>query len=135
MVSVGTRLEERRSPESRKPATVATLRLILTRGSVTRSERNSARLSKPNVKKCDRVGHFTENCDKGKGFPKDGKKAKVSVLTAEETEVESAAPPAAELSAALNAPAAALNSVEQVKPYQFNPEQYQDYRMENSGWW
>ena len=57
------------------------------------------------------------------------------MLTAEETETESAAPAAAESSAVSNVPAAALNSVEQVQPYQFNPERYQDYRMENSGWW
>jgi hypothetical protein len=59
----------------------------------------------------------------------------VSVLTAEETEAKSAALLATQLSAVANAPAAALNSVVQVQPYQFNPEQYQDYRMENSGWW
>ena len=57
----------------------------------------------------------------------------MSVLTAEEKEAEAAVPPAAELSAVSEAPAAALNSVEQVRPYQFNPERYQDYRMENSG--
>ena len=59
----------------------------------------------------------------------------MAVLTAEETEAESAAPPAAQSSAGSNVPAAALNSVKQVQPYQFNPERYQDYRMENSGWW
>jgi hypothetical protein len=85
---------------------------------------------KAKCEKCDRVSHFTENCVKGKGFPK---KLKVSVLTAEEKEAESAVPPAAESSAVSDAPAAALNSVEQVQPYQFNPERYQDYRMENRG--
>ena len=69
---------------------------------------------------------------KGKVVPK---KAKVSVLTAEEKEAEAAVPPATESAAVSEAPAAALNSVEQVRPYQFNPERYQDYRMENSGWW
>jgi hypothetical protein len=86
---------------------------------------------KAKCKKCDRIGPFTENCVKGKGVPK---KAKVSVLTAEEKEAEEAVPPAAE-SAVSEAPAAALNSVMQVQPYQFNPERYQDYRKENSGWW
>jgi hypothetical protein len=90
---------------------------------------------KAKCKKCDKIGHLTDLCFKGKSFPKEGTKAKVSVLTAEETEAESAAPPAAETSTVSNVPAAALNSVEQVQPYQFNPERYQDYRRENSGWW
>ena len=90
---------------------------------------------KAKCKKCDKTGHFTDLCFKSKDLPKDGKKAKVSVLTAEETETETAAPAAAESSAVSTVPAAGLNSVEQVQPYQFNPERYQDYRMENSGWW
>ena len=63
----------------------------------------------------------------------------MSVLSAEEAETETAAPATAKSSAVstnpATGPAAALNSVEQVQPYQFNPERYQDYRMENSGWW
>ena len=59
----------------------------------------------------------------------------MSLLSAEEAETETAAPVAAESPAVATAPAATLNSVEQVQPYQFNPERYQDYRMENSGWW
>ena len=83
--------------------------------------------------KCEKIGHFTENCSKEKAVPK---KAKVSVLTAEEKGAEAAVPPVTESRALSEAPAAALNSVEQVRPpYQFNPERYQDYRMEDSGWW
>jgi hypothetical protein len=49
---------------------------------------------------------------------------------------EAAAPPPAESTAESGAPAAALNSIEQVRPpYQFNPEPYQDYKMEDCGWW
>jgi hypothetical protein len=68
-------------------------------------------------KKCEKVGHFTEASSKGKDGPK---KAKVSVLMAEEKGAEAAAPPAAESTAESGA---ALNSIEQVRPpYQFNPE-------------
>ena len=88
---------------------------------------------KAKCKKCDKTGHFTDQCFQGKKIP--GKKAKVSVLSAEEAVTETAAPATAESSAVSTVPAAALNSVEQVQPYQFNPERYQDYRMENSGWW
>ena len=87
---------------------------------------------KAKCKKCDRIGHFTENGSKGEVVPQ---KAKASVLTAEEKEAEAAVLPATESSAVSEVLAAALNSVEQVRPYQFNPERYQDYRMENSGWW
>ena len=91
-----------------------------------------SKVFKAKCKKYDRIGHFTESCSKGKVVPK---KEKVSVLTAEEKEAEAAVPPATESAAVSEAPAAALNSVKQVRPYQFNPERYQDYRMENSGWW
>ena len=61
---------------------------------------------------CEKVGHFPEVCNKGKEGPK---KAKVSVLTAEEKGGEAAAaPPPAEATAQSGAPAAALNSIEQV---------------------
>ena len=109
VVSVGSRPEEGRSPENRDPATVATLRLILTRGFTHEVREKFCKAFKAKCKKCDRIGHFTENCVKGKGFPK---KVKVSVLTTEEKEAESAVPPASESSAVLDAPAAALNSVE-----------------------
>ena len=67
---------------------------------------------KAKCKKCDKTGHFTDLCFKGfKGGPKDAKKAKVSVLTAEEAEADKAAPAAAETPAGSTAPAATLNSV------------------------
>ena len=44
-------------------------------------------------------------------------------------------PPPAEAAAESGAQAAALNSIEQVQPYQFNPERYQGYQMEDCGWW
>ena len=98
---------------------------------------NFCKAFKAKCKKCDKSGHFTDQCFQGKKIP--GKKAKVSVLTAEETETETAAPATAESAAVSTSlatgPAAALNSVEQVQPYHFNPERYSDYRMENSGWW
>ena len=75
---------------------------------------------KAKCKKSDMVNHFTDQCFKGMSFP--GKKAKVSVLTAEEAVTETAAPAAAELSAVSTAPATTLNSVEQAQPYQFNPK-------------
>ena len=48
--------------------------------------------------KGEKVSHFTETCSKGKAGPK---KAKVSVLTAEEKGAEAAAPPAAKSTAEL----------------------------------
>ena len=108
MVSVGSRLEEGRSPEIRKHATVATKQLILTRGSLMKSEKSSARLSRPNVKNVTGLVILQKTVLKEKVVPK---KEKVSVLTAEEKEAEAALPPAAELSAVSEAPAAALNSV------------------------
>ena len=72
---------------------------------------------KAKCKKCEKTGHFTDLCFKGfKGGPKDAKKAKVSVLTAEETAPDNAASAVAETPAMLTAPAATLNSVEQVQP-------------------
>ena len=70
------------------------------------------------------------------------KKAKHNALSAEDPTKESAGTagtpaPVEEKAAEPAAQSAALNSVEQVQPaqYRFDPERYQDYRMESSGWW
>ena len=93
---------------------------------------------KAKCKNYEKTGHFTDLCFHNKGFkggPKETKKAKVSVLTAEETAPDTAAAAVAKTPGVLTAPAATLNSVEQVQPYQFNPDRYQDYDMGSSGWW
>ena len=82
-----------------------------------------------------KTGHFTELCFKGVRIPSDAKKAKVSVLSAETTADDTAAPAATETPAAPAGPSATLNSVEQVQGYPFNPDRYQDYDMGSSGWW
>ena len=73
---------------------------------------------KAKCKKCDKVGHFTDQCFQGKKIP--GKKAKVSVLSAEEAATETALKAAAESSAEstvpATGPAATLNSVEKYNP-------------------
>ena len=92
---------------------------------------------KSKCKKCDKVGHFTDQCFQGKKMP--GKKAKVSVVSVEETAAETAvkdvaASPAVSTVPATG-PAATLNSVEQVTEYQFDPNRYASYDLENSSWW
>ena len=90
---------------------------------------------KSKCKKCDKVGHFTDQCFMGKKIP--GKKAKVSVVSVEETEtaVKDVAASSAVSTVPATGPAATLNSVEQVSEYQFNPERYASYELENSSWW
>ena len=90
---------------------------------------------KAECKKCLKTGHFTELFFKGLRIPNDAKKAKVSVVSAETTAPNTAAPAAAETPAAPAGPAAILNSVEQVQEYRFNPDRYHDYDMGSSGWW
>ena len=94
---------------------------------------------KAECKTCLKTGHFTEFCFKGLRIPgsksRDAKKAKVSVLSAETTASDTAAPADAEVPAAPAAPAATLNSVQQVREYRFNPDRYQDMDTGNSGWW
>ena len=60
---------------------------------------------KAKCKKCERIGHFTENCAKGKVVPK-----KAKVLTAEEKEAEAAVQPAAESSAVSASFSSAVNT-------------------------
>lgn len=88
--------------------------------------------------RCNTTSHSSKGFSlEGKNIP--GKKAKASVLSAEEAVTETAVSATAESSAVstvpATVPAAALNSIKQVQPYQFNPERYSDYSMENSGWW
>ena len=90
---------------------------------------------KSKCKKCDKVGHFTDQCFMGKKIP--GKKAKVSVVSVEETEtaVKDVAASSAVSTVPATGPAATLNSVEQVSEYQFDPERYASFELENSSWW
>jgi hypothetical protein len=86
--------------------------------------------AKHKCKICEKVGHFPDCCRKGKA---PFKKAKVNALTAEGPGGEAAVvTQLAEAAAEPGAQAAALNSIEQVRPYQFNPERYQS---EDCGWW
>ena len=91
---------------------------------------------KAECKKCLKTGNFTEFCFKGLRIKNcDAKKAKVSVVSAEATASDTPAPAVVETPAAPAAPAATLNSVQQVPEYSFNPDRYQDFDADNSGWW
>jgi len=85
---------------------------------------------------CEKVGHFPDACRKGQSFgQKTPKKARVNVVTAEEKAGEaSVVTQLADAAAEPSAQAAALNSIEQVRPYRFNPERYEGYQ-EDGHWW
>ena len=57
-------------------------------------------------------------------------------ISAETAASDTPAPAVVETPAGVAAaPVAALNSVQQVQTYSFNPDRYQDYDAGNSGWW